>query len=425
MRSRAPISGVIAAFAVVTLTGLVWTWRPSIGPLTADETHAGDIQVIRRGAELAAIGNCNVCHTAPSGRPFAGTLPLSTPFGTIYSTNITPDVETGIGAWSEAAFLRSMRDGVDREGRHLYPAFPYDHFVIATDNDIQAIYAFLMSLPAVRSTAPKTDLVFPLSFRPLLAGWKILFLREGPIQYDPGRSAEWNRGKYLVEGLGHCGSCHTPRNIMGAEKKGSAFAGGVADGWDAPALSTSAATGRGWTVDHLTKYLSTGWHPLHGAAAGPMADVINNLRKVTTADVRAIAVYVASLSPRPEGAEALQAPARQNATPGATAEIAAIFNGSCAQCHSDTANIGPSNALPLSISSTLRQPRAANTVRVILNGIQAYRDTGGPYMPAFDGVLSDEQLASVVEFVRARYTSEPRWTDIPGEISTARQATEK
>jgi mono/diheme cytochrome c family protein len=424
MRSRTIVLGIIVTLAVVTLAGFVWTWRPSIARIVTDQTHTQDIQIIRRGAELAAVGNCNVCHTAPSGRPFAGALPLPTPFGTIYSTNITPDAETGIGAWSEAAFLRSMRDGVDRDGRHLYPAFPYDHFTIATDSDIRAIYAFLMSLPAVRTTAPRNGLVFPLNFRPILAGWKILFLRRDPFEQDSGKGAEWNRGQYLVEGLGHCGACHTPRNILGAEKTGSALAGGSADGWDAPALS-SAATGRGWTVDQLTEYLSTGWHPLHSAAAGPMADVTNNLRKASATDVRAIAVYIASLSPRSERPKDSRASAQENATPNAAAEVVAIFNGSCAQCHNDKASIGPSNALPFSMSSTLRQTRAANTVRVILNGIQAYRETGGPYMPAFDGVLSDKQIASVAEYIRARYTSESRWTDIPNEISTARQATEK
>ena len=153
-------------------------------------------------------------------------MPLPTPFGTIFSTNITPDAETGIGTWSEVAFARSMREGVDREGRYLYPAFPYDHFTHGTDDDIRAIYAFLMSRPAIRSAAPTNDLVFPLNFRHLVAGWNILFLDRGPLQPDASKSAEWNRGRYLADGLGHCGACHTPRNVLGAEKKGSVFAGG-------------------------------------------------------------------------------------------------------------------------------------------------------------------------------------------------------
>jgi len=416
MRLRSIFIAVVIALVLVVLGGIAWTWRPAIAPISAREASAKDQQLISRGADLAAIGGCGTCHTADAGKLLAGGLPLPTPFGTIFSTNITPDAETGIGTWSEAAFQRSMREGVDREGRHLYPAFPYDHFTRATDDDIRAIYAFLMSQPAIRNVAPNNDLTFPLNFRPVVAGWKILFLDRGPLQPDASKSVEWNRGRYLADGLGHCGACHTPRNGLGAEKKDSIFAGGSAEGWDAPALDATAA--RKWSADQLTDYLATGWHQSHGAAAGPMADVVNNLRHASAADVRAIAIYVASFSPQSESASP---PARENQVPNAPAGTVAIYNGSCAQCHREADAVGPSKALPLSLSSSLRQAAPTNTVQVVLNGIQAYRSAGGPYMPGFDGMLSDQQIAAVVDYARARYTNQPPWAGVQDALTKARQ----
>ncbi|ABE62020.1 cytochrome c, class I [Nitrobacter hamburgensis X14] len=416
MRLRSIVIGAVIALVFIALGGIAWTWRSAIAPISAGGAAINDHQIISRGADLAAIGGCGTCHTADAGKPLAGGLPLPTPFGTIFSTNITPDAETGIGTWSEAAFQRSMREGVDREGRHLYPAFPYDHFTRATDDDIRAVYAFLMSQPAIRNVAPSDDLVFPLNFRPLVAGWKVLFLDRGPLQPDASKSAEWNRGQYLADGLGHCGACHTPRNDLGAEKKDSVFAGGSAEGWDAPALDAAAAPK--WTANQLTEYLATGWHPSHGAAAGPMADVVNNLKHASAADVRAIAIYIASFSSQ---SESVTAPARENRIPTASAETVALYNGSCAQCHREANDVGPSKALPLSRSSSLRRAAPTNTVRVVLSGIQAYRGAGGPYMPAFDGMLSDQQIAAVVDYARARHTNQPPWVGIQDEITKARQ----
>lgn len=416
MRLRSIVIGLVSVLVLVSLGGIAWTWRFAIAPISAGKASTNDHQIVSRGADLAAIGGCGTCHTSLAGKPLAGGLPLPTPFGTIFSTNLTPDVETGIGKWSEAAFQRSMREGVDREGRYLYPAFPYDHFTLATDDDIRAIYAFLMSQPAIRNIAPNNDLVFPLNFRPLIAGWQILFLDRGHLKPDAGKSVEWNRGRYLAEGLGHCGACHTPRNVLGAEKKGSIFAGGSAEGWDAPALDAAAA--RKWTTDQMTEYLSTGWHQSHGAAAGPMADVVNNLKHAPASDVRAIAVYVASFSPQSESAAARL---QENQVPNASAETVALYNGACAQCHREATDVGPSKALPLSLSSSLQQAVPTNTVRVVLNGIQAYRVAGGPYMPGFDGMLSDQQIAAVVDYVRARYTTQPPWARVQDEITKARQ----
>ena len=207
MPLRRILFGAIAVIVILALGGFAWTWRPAIAPISASERPSVDEQTYRRGAELAAIGDCNVCHVGDSGKAYAGGRSIPTPFGTIFATNITPDMETGIGGWSEAAFQRAMHEGVDRQGRQLYPAFPYDHFTKTTNDDIHALYAFLMSQPAVRNAIPANELAFPLNFRPMIAGWKILFFRDAPLQKDDSKSEEWNRGRYLVEGLGHCGSC--------------------------------------------------------------------------------------------------------------------------------------------------------------------------------------------------------------------------
>jgi mono/diheme cytochrome c family protein len=420
VRLRKILLGILAVLVLAVLGGIIWMYRPALPAMAAGEQHIADRQLIAHGAGLAAIGNCVDCHTTEGRPPFAGGRPIPTPFGTIYASNITPDRETGIGSWTEAAFRRAMHDGVDRDGRQLYPAFPYDHFTKATDADIHALYAFLMSGPAVRNQVAANELNFPFNFRPLVAGWKLLFFREARLDRDDSKSDEWNRGRYLVEGLGHCGACHSPRNALGAEKRNSAYAGGVADGWNAPPLDASLVAAHRWTVDQLAEYLSTGWHALHGAAAGPMADVAKNLGQASTEDVRAIAVYIASLS---DGHSTIT-PRQNDPAAGASPEVVAIYNGACANCHNnvvtDAGDVGPSKALSLSLSTAVHQPGSANTVRAILGGIQSY-STGGPYMPAFDGMLTDQQIAAVAQYVRARYTDQPQWTDIQAQITQARQ----
>lgn len=205
MRIRKILAIAITLLVIAAAAFAAIAWRSEIEPVKTAQDF--DPALVKRGAELAAVGNCIACHTVPGAQAFAGGLALPTPFGTIYSTNITPDAETGIGAWSEAAFARAMREGVDRRGHHLYPAFPYDHFTRVTDEDNRALYAFLMTRAPVKATPPPNELAFPLGFRPVLALWKLLFLDKGPLELDPQQSEEWNRGAYLAEGLGHCGAC--------------------------------------------------------------------------------------------------------------------------------------------------------------------------------------------------------------------------
>ncbi|MFC0407633.1 c-type cytochrome [Roseomonas elaeocarpi] len=331
MRARYFLLAGLAAVVLGVGGFAAYAWHPAIAPVTPPAPGSFDADVVRRGAELAAIGNCNVCHTAAGGKVFAGGFPMPTPFGTVYSTNITPDPDTGIGRWSEAAFTRAMREGLDRDGQHLYPAFPYDHFTRTTDADNHALYAFLMTREPVRATAPANDLPFPLNQRWVLAGWKLLFFREGgraiPAPADgaqalaarggapaaspdaargatpvaapgatPGGTSDalWQRGAYLAEGLGHCGACHTPRNALGAEREDAHFAGGEAEGWHAYALNAASPAAVPWTEAAMADYLRHGWQAQHGVARGAMAPVVGNLASVPEEDVRAIAHYVVS-----------------------------------------------------------------------------------------------------------------------------------
>src|SRR5947207_829193 len=218
-----------------------------------------DVTQVAKGAELASIGNCGSCHTAEGGKPYAGGRPLSTPFGTIYSTNITPDPDVGIGKWTEAEFTRAMHDGADREGHDLYPAFPYDHFTKVSDEDVKAIYAFVMTRDPARAQRPRNALTFPANFRGSLRAWKALYFRAGRFEPDATKSAQWNRGAYLAEGLGHCGACHTPRNVLGAEKLSNAYGGGAAERWLSPAMNEASPAPVPWTADAIFGYLRYGF----------------------------------------------------------------------------------------------------------------------------------------------------------------------
>jgi mono/diheme cytochrome c family protein len=399
---------------VLVVVGGLLVWKPQIDPIEPPKTTAFNSALVRNGAELAAIGNCVVCHSAPGGKSYAGSRQLPTPFGTIYSSNITPDAESGIGRWSEEAFRRALHEGVDREGHHLYPAFPYDHFTHLTDDDIRALYAFVMTRDPVHSVPPDNKLPFPFNIRPLLAGWKLLFLNRGPREADPAQSAEWNRGAYLAEGAAHCGACHTPRNSLGAEQKARAYAGGVSEGWDAPALDSSSRAPVVWAADQLFAFLGTGWQAQHGASAGPMAPVTENLASVPENDIRAIATYIASLS---NGRPAAPPPSPIGQ---ASSAIATIYPGACGVCHDSPAGTA-SQGLPLSLSSSLREARPRNALNVILHGIARRPGESGPFMPAFDGTLTDGQIAEIAAYIRNRFADAPAWSNIGDEISKIRK----
>ena len=340
------IASIVAIALVAGAAGVfAITWRPAIAAIDPPAPQSFDVSLVKRGRELAAIGNCSDCHTLRGGKSFAGGLPVPTPFGTIYSSNITPDAETGIGRWPEAAFRRAMRSGVNRDGQHLYPTFPYDHFTNVTDEDDSALYAFLMTRPPVHAPARANQLSFPLDQRPVIAGWKLLFLRRDTYQPDPTKSAEWNRGAYLVEGLAHCGACHTPRNVLGAERASAQFAGGDVDNWHAFAINAQSPSPVPWNADALFIYLRDGSHPDHGVARGPMAEVVSNLSSVPESDIKAIAIYMAGVfgAPTPDRklrgdqvlAEAKSPPVQLPSAQASQASPAgaSIYAAACAVCH--------------------------------------------------------------------------------------------
>jgi len=436
---------VIVAVCIAAIAAFfALAWRSAIDAIARPEASSFDPALVRRGGELAAAGNCVTCHTAPGGKSFAGGVAVATPFGTVYSTNITPDPETGIGRWSQAAFARAMREGVDRAGRHLYPAFPYEHFTLLTDADTAALYAYLMSREGVSAAPPDNALSFPFNNRMLLATWKLLFLHQGPYQPVAARDEAWNRGAYLVEGLAHCGACHTPRNALGAEKKGEPFAGGEAEGWTAYALNGQSPAPVPWNENAFYEYLRDGWQEAHGAARGPMAPVIGNLSSLGEGDLRAIAVYLASVAGEPtpqrrQQGDTLLARTRAErsvgrAISGDSATIATqsgaqrrseadvgamIFASACATCHESSRPL-PFGGIDLALSTAPQGPNPHNLVNVVIAGIPAAAGERSPIMPGFAGVLTDQHLAELIRYVRSRFSDKPQWTDIASDVRDAR-----
>jgi mono/diheme cytochrome c family protein len=413
------IGGSIAVFAV--------TWRPPIEAIEPPAPQSFDPALVKRGRDLAAIGNCSDCHTEPGGKSFAGGLAVPTPFGAIYSSNITADPDTGIGRWPEAAFQRAMRSGVDRAGHHLYPTFPYDHFTNVTDDDDRALYAFLMTRPAVRAPERANDLSFPFNQRFVVAGWKLLFLKRGAYKADSTKSAEWNRGAYLVEGLAHCGACHTPRNALGAEKATASFSGGDVDNWHAYAINAQSRSPLPWTTDALFHYLRQGWDSNHGVARGPMAEVAANLSSVPESDVRAIALYMTSVFGPPtqdrlDEANATRAEIKSPRAQPASADDpgASIFAAACATCHESERPL-PYGGINLHLSTALSAPDPRNAANIIVSGIRPVGGERGPIMPGFANSMTDDQISALLGYLRSRFSSQPAWNGVEQIVRSARQ----
>lgn len=424
--------GIILIGIVGLVGGLAWAMRyPALDPIQPmDASGTFDSQLVAQGRELAGFGDCSVCHTNPrTGQEFAGGLPLETPFGTLYSTNITSHPTTGIGAWSEQAFSRAMREGVGIDGEYLYPAFPYDHFTKITEEDMHALYAYMMSVEPIEYTPPDNELRFPFNIRLSLAGWNLLFLRQGVFEPDPSQSDEWNRGAYLVEGLGHCGSCHTPRNLMGAEIASRAFGGAIVEGWYAPALNEDSLAAVPWTQVSLVNYLLDGWDKDHGVSAGPMTPVVNHLYDRSEDDGFAIAAYVESLNPiKPSEAVTAEILAFANerewdpaniptfADPDLQAGVEA-FEDVCANCHK-----AGGSTVPLGLTSTMRAPDPRNVIHIFFDGVRPPLGARDHSMPSFGASLTDEDFINVLKFVRAQFTNMPAWEHIE-ELVAEKRAT--
>jgi nicotinate dehydrogenase subunit B len=407
--------GVIATAAalcaaVIGIGAAVLPWR-SIAPIARPDTSVYSVATIARGQQLAALGDCAVCHTTANGILNAGGRSLETPFGTIYSTNITPDVETGIGAWSYPAFERAMREGIHRDGRQLYPAFPYTHFARTSDADLQALYAYLMVQTPVRAEAKPNALAFPFNWRPLLAGWNALFHKPATFQADPAKSETWNRGAYLVESLGHCSACHSPRNALGAEKANAYLAGGFAEGWEAPPLTSLSQAPIPWNEDELFAYLRSGESRFHGVAAGPMAPVVKELGALPDQDIRAMAVYLASFN---------EIAVDQHAV-AASSVGARLYQGACAVCHEVGGAPLFGSRPSLALNSNLHSAHPDNLVQVILHGIAAPASSDLGYMPAFKDSLTDSQVAELASYLRRQFAPDkPAWIGIDAAVGRIR-----
>jgi len=430
---------VLVILAIIAAVGFFALTSHAEIPAEEASVHSQfDAQLIAHGEALASVGNCIACHTVPGKQAFAGGLAIPTPFGTLYSTNITPDPETGIGRWSEAAFNRAMREGVDREGNNLYPAFPFDHFTHVTDEDNRALYAYLMTRAPVHAVAPANQLPFPLTLRPLLAGWKLLFFREGAFTPDPAQSDAWNRGAYLAEGLGHCGACHTPRNSLGAEDASRHFAGGEAEGWHAFAINSASAAPIPWDKDSIAFYLRHGWHQFHGVAGGPMAEVTGNLGSLPDSDIDAIATYVASNIGQPSADKTAKADelrkafsgdqgqltkvsTEQNPSVAKTASMpgAAIYVATCSTCH-ESGRPPPFGGMNFGLSTAIHAPSPQNAINIALYGLPPADGQPSAVMPAFGGSLNDAQISDLLVYLRARFTDQGPWQDVASLVAKTR-----
>lgn len=411
------LMALIGLLALLRLLGNIVFADPGITPASAPQAHRFDPKLVARGRELAAVGNCAACHTAPGGAALAGGLALHTPFGVIYSDNITPDPKDGIGSWSEAAFDRAMREGIGPDGEHLYPAFPYDYFARMKQGDLDALYAYLMTRTPVAQKKPPNHLDFPFNLRFLLTGWNLLFLSPSAIHADPNRSPAWNRGRYLVESLAHCGACHSPRNWLQGTDASEGLSGGVAEGWTAPALNHQSPAPILWTEDELETYLRTGIEAHHGAAAGPMRAVTNSLNAAAPDDIHAIAVYIASLMPAAPPAHSPYAPTAKMAT------AAAIVHGVCANCHGLNAPIADNRWPPLEASTALQERSARNTIQILMNGLPLPNIRSEPFMPGFSEILTDAQIAEVASYLRAHVAHRRPWREVKEMVHRIRAET--
>jgi mono/diheme cytochrome c family protein len=376
------------------------------------ELRSADL--VTRGKYLTQAADCEVCHTTGEGQPFAGGRAFATPFGVLYSPNITADRETGIGTWTDEDFISAVHKGIAKDGQRLYPAFPYESYTLLADDDVRAIKAYLFSLPIARATAPPNNLSFPFNQRWLMRIWSAFYNPDQRFRPLEDRSPEWNRGAYLVEGLGHCGDCHTPRNLAQALNNRRKFAGAVIEGWQAYNITPDPISGLGqWSESQLIEYLRAGHAVGRGSVGGPMAEVVDvSLSKLAPADMRAMVAYLSSIPairrrdlPAPKASPASDMPERLEA--GVDPRGKQIFEGACASCH------GWSGVSLLTSDATLTGDRAVNdasainVAQIVLSGERRRTSDGLLIMPAFGAAYSDTEIAAVANYVTARLGAAP------------------
>jgi mono/diheme cytochrome c family protein len=369
-----------------------------ISSAAAGESDPQDFTQIERGRYLAVAGDCASCHTIPGRRPFAGGRPIETPFGNILAPNITPDRDTGIGAWSDDDFDAAVRKGVRRDGSLLYPAMPYNAYTKMSREEVLALRAYLNTVEAVRNAVVANILPFPFNIRAAMHVWNALYFTEGAYKPDPAKSADWNRGAYLVDGPAHCGACHTPKTLLGGDKTNRYLQGSDLQGWSAPDITNDKARGIGnWSAAEAVAYLKTG-HNRVTAATGPMAEAISlSTSQMTDADLAAIVTYLKSLPDR--GGAASPLPAQDPVMVAG----AAIYRDACSACHGldgrGTAQLFPS----LADSSMVRSNDPATLIRIVLRGARSVATAGeptAPGMPSYAWQLDDAQVAAVLTYVR-------------------------
>jgi mono/diheme cytochrome c family protein len=426
MRPAARI--LVGAVAIVAIAGAVGGWIVrgpgpmafAQGPKVAlADYKAGDptgvpaslakASQVERGAYLAKAADCMVCHTAPGGKDYAGGLGFKLPFGTLYSTNITPDKDTGIGNYSDQDFLNALHRGVRRDGARLYPAMPYTSYTYISDADALAIKAYLFSLPPVRAAAAANTLTFPFNQRWGMMFWSALFNPDTRFEPDTSKSLEWNRGAYLVEALAHCGECHTPRNLAFALDNREKFAGAVAAGWRAFNISSDKTTGIGaWHDDDLISYLSVGHASGHGTASGPMGEAVDqSFSQMAPEDIRAMVAYLrsvpATVSPDLPATPAPAAPVshRDGVTSNPRGKM--VFEGACVSCHGWTGESSISPLAALTGAWSVNDPSAINVAQIVIAGTRRHTPEGAISMPAFGSAYSDEEIAAVANYVTARF----------------------
>jgi mono/diheme cytochrome c family protein len=375
--------------AAILLIGFVLVFNPK-------SVEAQPSQVLR-GEYLARAGDCVSCHTASGGQALAGGGRLNTPFGYMLTPNITPDAATGIGLWTSNDFYRALHAGVNRAGQDMYPTMPYDFYTRVTREDSDAIYAYLRTLKPVSSLIDVNHLHFPFDERWTMAGWRELYFTEEAFRPRPNKSSAWNRGAYLVEGLGHCSACHSPRNLLGAIEKSRQFAGAVIDGWFALDLSEDITTGLGsWTIDDIATYLKTGALKGKTTAIGPMAEVVHNsLQYLTDTDLRAVAEYLKAIpadSPLRTGRHRPDATRVQGAN---------LYIDHCVDCHQSMGRGIPGVFPPLAGNGVVLASDPADILKIIVLGVPP--QSGLIAMPSFAGSMSDQQIASLANYVRTSW----------------------
>ena len=439
------IIGIVVAIIVIAVLGLADWLRLGRDPtsfasgssVTMEDYKGGAVagvpvqlasaDVVKRGEYLVHAADCQACHTAPGGAPFAGGFAFNMPFGAIYSTNITPDKETGIGNYTDAQFLAAVHKGVRADGEKLYPAMPYTSYTYMTDDDALAIKAYLFTLAPVHAPAKQDRLSWPYNERGLLTLWNVMFDADERFRPNTGQSLQWNRGAYLAEAMGHCGECHTPRNLAYALDNHRKFAGALTAGWRAYNITSDKDSGIGdWSDEDIYLYLSTGHANGHGGAAGPMGEATDDsLSYLAPDDVHALVAYLRSIPthasdlPRTVTTPA-SASHRDGLTAGSDLRGEKIFAGACASCHDWTGVSPVTGYATLTGVRAVNDPSATNVAQTVIYGVDRKTSEGKIFMPAFGEGYSDDDIATVANYVTARFGA--RGAHLTGEdVATLRR----